>query len=1062
MTTAHEMPLSSAQSGVWFAHHLRPGSSVYNTGEYLDIPGPVDGELFERALRRVVDETESLRVRFTVGPDGPRQVLSPAPDWPMHHVDLTSAPDPRRAAEEWMRTDLSTPVELTRGPLFCQALFKIAPDRFLWYQRVHHIVVDGFSMSLLARRVAKTYTGLVAGSDRSGAAFGPLSLLLEDDSSYHASEQRERDRAFWTERLAGRPDPVSLASRSAPASDSFLRRTSSLSASAVAALRRAGQHAGSSWPTAMIAVIAAYLHRLSGERDVVLSMPVTGRMGSSGRTVPGMVANVVPLRLRVRPEHGLSALVRQTADEIGALREHQRYRSEDLRRELGRELGPGQSERALFGPVANIMSFYYHVEFAGLRATAHNLSNGPVEDLSISVYDRSDGTEPRVDFDANPALYSDAELTAHQERFLRFLDAVVTADPAQPIGRPDILTPGERHRTVVERNRTTHPLPPTTLPRAFAAVVARTPDATAVVFGDTVLSYAELNARANRLAHRLIAMGVRGESTVAVLMERSADVVVSVLAISKAGGAYVPLDTRSPVARLRLVMGETGAAVLLTHRAAGNPELSRDTPTVVVDSDPGLAEEPAVDPVVAPRPENLACVLYTSGSTGTPKGVALSHRNVASLTAQRCWRSEDGPRVLAHSPHAFDASTYEWWVPLLNGGQVVMAPPGELDLASYHRLIADHRVSALWLTAGLFRVIAEESPGCLAQVGEVWTGGDIVPADAVRRVLERCPDTAVIAGYGPTEATTFTTRSVLYPGRAVPDVVPIGRPMDNRRVYVLDETLSPVPPGVAGVLYIAGPGLARGYLNSPRWTAQQFLPCPFGGPGERMYRTGDVVRWNSDDELEFLGRADEQVKLHGFRIELGEIEAVLAEHPGVAQATVVAGPNASGDKRLIGYVVPTGGSGPDAASLREHIAAALPDYMVPSAFVTLDGFPLTRNGKIDRTALPVPDSAPAASAQRPGTPAEDAMCALFAEVLNRSPVGVDDGFFALGGDSLLATRLINRVRVRFGRELTLGALFQAPTPARLAEALDSAPDSAAVPDLARRTTAQTAITGSSS
>ncbi|MFI0977448.1 amino acid adenylation domain-containing protein [Streptomyces sp. NPDC021093] len=1049
-----DLPLTSAQSGIWFAHHLHADSPAYNTGEYFDIPGPIDPDLFERALRSVVDETDSLRVRFTPGADGPRQVVEPSPDWSMHRADLGSAPDPRAAAEEWMRTDLATPVDLTRGPLFRQALFRIAPDRFLWYQRVHHIVVDGFSMSLIARRVAKTYTGLVEGTHRAGSAFGPLDVLLSHDADYRASQQRARDREFWTDRLADRQDPVSPAGRSAAASGSFLRRTSSLPAPTMAALRSAAQHAGATWPVTVLATIAAYLHRVTGTRDVVLSMPVTGRTAPAERAVPGMVANVVPLRIRVDPEQGLTALIRQVADEIGESRDHQRYRGEDLRRDLGAD----EPQRVTFGPVANIMSFYYRLEFAGVRATAHNLSNGPVEDLSISVYDRSDGTEPRLDVDANPALYSEAELTAHQGRFLHFLETVA-AEPDRPLGSHDVLTPEERRRTVVEWNDTAHPFPSTTVPEAFAARVARTPGATAVTFGDTTLSYAELNARANQLAHRLVALGVRSEHRVAVLMERSVDVVVSVLAISKAGGAYVPLDTRSPAARLRDVLAGTGATVLLTHRATENHELACGTTDLVVDAaGSGLSGEPADDPCVPLRPDHLACVLYTSGSTGAPKGVALSHRNVLGMTADRCWRGDGPARVLAHSPHAFDASTFEWWVPLLNGGQVVMAPPGDLDLAAYQRLVVDHRISALWLTAGLFRVLAEESPGVLAGVSQVWTGGDIVPADAVRRVLDRCPDSVVVAGYGPTEATTFTTRSVLRPGLPVPDVVPIGRPMDNRRVYVLDESLSPVPPGVAGELYVAGAGVARGYLNRPRWTALHFVPCPFGEPGDRMYGTGDVVRWNPGGELEFLGRVDEQVKLRGFRIELGEIEAVLAGHPEVAQATVLAGRDTAGEKRLIGYVVPTGPKGLDVASLREHAAAVLPNYMVPTALVPLDGFPLTPRGKIDRSALPVPELTPPPSGSAPGSPAEQDMCALFAEVLGLPSVGVHDSFFALGGNSLLATRLVNRVRVRTGRELTLAALFQARTPALLAEAVDSAPEASAAPGPVRRSTARKEVT----
>ncbi|WP_197361309.1 non-ribosomal peptide synthetase, partial [Streptomyces clavuligerus] len=1076
-----ELPLSSAQSGIWFAHQLRPDSPAYNTAEYVDIPGPVDGELFERALRQVVDETESLRVRLTTGPAGPRQtVVTPLPPV-LHRADLSSAPDPRGAALEWMRADLSTPVDLVRGPLLRQALFRIGPDHHLWYNRVHHIVVDGFSMSLVARRVAKVYTRLAEGRDPGGPAFGPLGLLLAEDAAYHASEQRERDREFWAARLADRPDPVSLATRSAPASGEFLRRTGVLTAPALAALRRTGHGAGTGWPTAMIATIAGYLHRVSGERDLVLGMPVTGRAtglagpagpaGASGRTVPGMVANVLPLRLRVDPALGLSALVRQTAAEIDALRPHQRHRTEELRRRQGED----RPERLLPGPVANIMSFYCRLEFAGVPATAHNLSNGPVEDLSFSVYDRSDGTPVRFDLDANPALYTDAELAAHHERFLRFLDTA-GAEPDRPLGATDILTREERHRTLVAENRTEHPLPPTTLPRVFASRAARTPGATAVVLGDTALTYAELDARANRLAHRLIALGVRAESTVAVLMERSIDVVVSVLAISKAGGAYVPLDTRSPAARLRLVLERTGAAALLTHRATRDHGLAAGTavPTLMVDADADADAYPeadaeaeahpvAGDPAVPVHPDQLACVLYTSGSTGTPKGVALSHRNVLSLTAQRCWQESGsgpradapgpdvpgpggstatggGPRMLAHSPHAFDASTLEWWVPLLNGGQVVIAPPGDLDLAAYRRLLTGHRVDTVWLTAGLFRVVAEEDPGALTGLAQVWTGGDVVPPAAVRRVLDHCPDTAVIAGYGPTESATFTTRHVLRPDRAVPGTVPIGRPMDNRRVYILDRTLSPVPPGTAGELYIAGAGVARGYLGDPVRTARRFVPCPFGGPGERMYRTGDVVRRNPDGELEFVGRVDDQVKLHGFRIEPGEIETVLAAHPEVAQATVTVVRDPAGTARLIAHVVPVTGTEPGPAPLREHVAAALPDYMVPSAFVVLDRFPLTGRGKIDRAALPVPDTAPGAAPSDPGraTPAERAVCALFAEVLGLPSVGTDDGFFALGGTSLLATRLINRVRVRLGRELTLGALFQTPTPAGLAAALDAA------------------------
>ncbi|MCA1681713.1 MAG: amino acid adenylation domain-containing protein, partial [Actinobacteria bacterium] len=566
-----------------------------------------------------------------------------------------------------------------------------------------------------------------------------------------------------------------------------------------------------------------------------------------------------------------------------------------------------------------------------------------------------------------------------------------------------------------EWNDTHRGVPAGTVASLFAEQVGRSPHATAVVTDEVSLSYAELDARANRLAHRLVRFGVQPECSVGLLMERSVDLVVAELAVVKAGGAYLPLDVRAPAPRMRLLLAEAGASVLLTdHLWQATAQEIHGGHTILVDADAPLAEEPVEAPAVGVCPDNLAYVMYTSGSTGTPKGVAVRHRDVVALVFDQRFAGDAHRRVLLHSPLAFDASTYELWVPLLRGGQVVVAPPGELDTVSLRQVIVDHDVTGLWLTAGLFRVIAQDAPDCLARVREVWTGGDVVPAAMVRRVLDACPELVVVDGYGPTETTTFATSYRMSVSEPVPQTVPIGAPLDNMQVYVLDGGLRVVPVGVRGELYIAGAGLARGYLGRPGLTADRFVACPFGAPGERMYRTGDVVRWTTSGEVEFIGRADEQVKIRGFRIELGEIESVLASHPGVAQVAVIA-----------------------RASLREFLGQVLPDYMVPAAFAVLDELPLTRNGKLDRKALPVPEFGAAVGVGyvAPRTATEQVLAGIWAQVLRVGQVGVQDNFFELGGDSILSIQVVSRVRAA-GLWLTTKDVFLRQTIATLAAGME--------------------------
>ncbi|MGC4792161.1 amino acid adenylation domain-containing protein [Micromonospora sp. DT178] len=629
--------------------------------------------------------------------------------------------------------------------------------------------------------------------------------------------------------------------------------------------------------------------------------------------------------------------------------------------------------------------------------------------------------------------------TARQlvERLARVLRAVA-AQPDRRISQIPVLGREERERLL---GQGTGALPDPaafadrSLQDAFRRQAARTPEAVAVRCGDRSLTYRELDERSNRLAHRLRAAGVGPERPVATLLDRTVDLVVVLTAILKAGGFYVPLHHASPQDRMQWVLTECGADVLVTDevmRERGIPVAG----CVISIDDPDLTGFPATDPEVAGYRDQLAYVMYTSGSTGEPKGVAVTHGDVFELISDSIFTPGDHDRVLLLTPYEFDPSTYSFWYPLLHGGTAVIAPEADLTVERLARLMRRERITGVDVTAGLFRVMAEEYPKCFADVRVVITGGDVVSPVAVRRVLEHCPGLLVRSNYGPTETTLFATSAPWRRAEDVPTPVPIGRPLDGMCAYVLDPSLAPVPNGVVGDLYLAGSGLARGYLGRPDLTAERFVANPFGPAGTRMYHTGDRVRWTADGLLDFVGRADGQVKIRGFRIELSEIESVLAELPGVRQVAVSAREDQPGEKRLVAYVV---GDGDLDDALERQARRRLPEYMVPSAVVRLSRLPLTANNKVDHRALPAPALSPRGEIRPPRTTTEAVLCELFTDLLPVDRVGIDDNLFELGGHSLLATRLVSRIRAAFRCELAVRAVFEAPTPAGLAVLVDEAP-----------------------
>lgn len=1025
--------LTGAQTGIWFAQQLDPDNPIYNTAEYIEINGPVNIALFEEALRHVIKEAESLHVRFGENMDGPWQMINPSPDVQLHVIDVSSEPDPEKTALNWMKADLAKPVDLGYAPLFNEALFIAGPDRFFWYQRIHHIAIDGFGFSLIAQRVASTYTALIKGQTAKSRSFGSLQAILEEDTDYRGSEQYEKDRQFWLDRFADAPEVVSLADRAPRTSNSFLRHTAYLPPSDVNALKEAARYFSGSWHEVMIAVSAVYVHRMTGSEDVVLGLPMMGRIGSASLNVPAMVMNLLPLRLTVSSSMSFSELIQQISREIRSIRRHHKYRHEELRRDLKLI---GENHR-LFGPQINLMPFDYGLDFAGVRGTTHNLSAGPVDDLSINVYDRTDGSGLRIDVDANPEVYSESDIKLHQQRILQLLQTA-SAGEDMLIGQMELLLPEEKEKVISKWNETAKSEKLVSLQDMFEKQAVLTPERIALMCDDIQVNYRKLNEEANRLARLLIEKGIGPEQFVALALPRSPEMVASMLGVLKTGAAYLPLDPEFPADRISYMLEDAKPSCIITTEeiAASLPD-DLAVPELVLDQ--------AVTQEIIKRysPENQdvsvsldhpAYIIYTSGSTGRPKGVVVTQKSLSNflLSMQEAFSLGEEDRLLAVTTVAFDISALELYLPLISGAQIVIAKKETIrEPQALAQMIENFDINIMQATPTLWHALVTSEPEKLRGL-RVLVGGEALPSGLLQELQDlHCSVTNL---YGPTETTIWSAAAFLEEG--LKGVPPIGKPIWNTQVYVLDNGLQPVPPGVVGELYIAGTGLARGYFRRPDLTAERFVADPYGPPGTRMYRTGDQARWRADGSLDYIGRADHQIKIRGFRIELGEIDAVLANHPHIEQAAVVVREDQPGDKRLAAYVVADAAI--DTAELRRYMGASLPDYMVPSAFVEMDELPLTPNGKLDRKALPAPDFSTSVSDRAPRTPQEEILCDLFAEVLGLARVGIDDSFFELGGHSLLAARLMSRIREVMGAELGIAKLFDEPTVAGLAAHLDLA------------------------
>ncbi|MGA5417938.1 non-ribosomal peptide synthetase [Streptomyces pseudogriseolus] len=1044
------IPLSFAQRRMWLLHQLEQGAATYNISAAFRLTGSLDEAALGAAVRDVVDRHEILRTVYVTDDGGE----------PSSRILPTEEADPRLRVVEVASGDLAGAIDEAVAHRFDLAaelplravLFRVRPEEHVLVVVVHHIASDGSSSAPMMRDLIQAYT---ARRDGRAPRWEPLPVQYKEyarwerevlgdpsDPGSVAAAQIE----YWRGELDGVPQPLNLPfDRPRPAAANSEGDTIGLAVPAEVAngLQKLADERGATMSMVLQAALAVLLRKLGAGDDVTIGSPIAGRTDEALADLIGFFVNTQVLRADMSGNPAFTDLLAQVRDKALTAYEHQ-----DLPFDLLVEaVNPERS--AAYQPLFQVMFAWQSYQkpdlgIPGLQVTFEQaIPSTAMVDLFFSLTVDESGAL-RGDLQYATQLFDRASAEAIAARLVRVLEQLA-ADPGMRVGDVDVLDPAEREHLLAGVNAAGRAIPDATLVELFERQAARRTDAVAVTCEGTSLTYGELNARANRLARHLVARGVGPESLVGVCLERSAELVVALLAVLKAGGAYLPIDPDSPADRIAYIVEDAQPVLLVTTGTnATAQDLAHDLPLVHVDDDGAYAGQPDADLTDAERrgelrPAHPAYVIYTSGSTGRPKGVLIPHRNVVGLFAatEDFAFGADDVWTLFHS-YAFDFSVWELWGPLLHGGRLVVVPYDvSRSPADFLTLLARERVTVLNQTPSAFHQLAQadaEAPGQELALRHVVFGGEALDLGRLADWYARHADDApvLVNMYGITETTVHVTRIDLDEDSAARcRASVIGPAVPGLRAYVLDDSLKPVPAGVTGELYVAGYGLARGYHGRPGLTAGRFVACPYGEAGERMYRSGDLVRWSADGRLEYVGRADSQVKIRGFRIELGEIEHALASHPGVAQAVVLVREYQEGDKRLAGYVVPEPDAALDTAELTARLHERLPDYMVPSTLIQLSEIPLTSNGKLDRRALPAEDThAPAG--REPGNAFEERLCALFGELLGRDDVGVDDGFFALGGHSLLATRLSVRVRKEFGIDIPIRTIIKYPTVAELA------------------------------
>ena len=1050
-------PLSYGQQALWFTHQLAPQSWAYHMVFSARLRSEVDVSAVQQSFQILLRRHAALRTTYPLRQGNPSQWI--APDAQVNFASASLEAASWAAYQDRLLAEIRRPFDLERGPIMRVRLFSRSARDHLFVLVVHHIAIDFWSLGVLLSEFRELYPAVQAGTP---LPLPPLQVQYTDYVQWQrallAGAAGERLWAYWQQQLAGELPVLQLpVDRSRPPVQTYhgASQPFRLSESLTRNLHALAQREGVTLYMILLAAVQILLYRYTGQDDILVGSPMAGRNQPQFRQLVGYCVNVVVLRGNLSGNPAFRTFLGQVRHTVLDALRHADYPFPLLVQRL--QPARDASRSPLFQVSMALQTLVQQedllacfmpdtpasesIAFGSLVLEPYPLPQQEGQfDLTFEMAEVQASLGGMLQYNAD--LF-DATTIARMAQHFEIVIAAMAANLDQPVATCPLLTATERQQLLVEWNATATAYPrDACIHQLFEAQAECTPDAIAVVFADQQLSYRELNRRANQLGHYLRALGVGPDILVSLYIERSLELLVGILGILKAGGAYVPLDTAYPRGRVAFMMADTAAPVILTQSHLRDRLPDTEATVICVDTAwTRLATEPPENLTPCSRAEHLAYVMYTSGSTGQPKGICITHRSVNRLVQNTNFATFAREDVfLQYAPIAFDAATLELWGSLLNGGRLVMPPPGPLSLPALGQLIRSHHVTTLWLTAGLFHLMVDERLDDLRSVRQLLAGGDVLSPTHVKRALESLEGGTLINGYGPTENTTFTCCHVMTHASQVATPVPIGRPIANTQVYILDPHQQPVPIGVAGELCIAGDGLARGYHNRPDLTQECFVPNPFG-PG-RLYKTGDLARYRPDGTIEFLGRMDTQVKLRGFRIELGEIETVLAAHPAVREAVVAMREETPGSKQLIAYVAPETPDPALPATLRAFLQRQLPGYMIPTAVVLLDALPLTPNGKVDRHALPSPEPLRLASPGAmipPRTSQEERLAAIWSRVLDIEKISVHDNFFELGGHSMQAMQLTAQVAAALHLDVPVNILFSHPTIAKLSRALDGLP-----------------------
>jgi enterobactin synthetase component F len=1028
-------PLTIAQTSIVLDALYLPNSPVANTGDIAHIDGHIDTRLFAAACRQVVAETASIRASFHFREDSLVQKFLDLDDYVLEQRDYSASEQPEHSAQTWIEDNFWTPLPWNGFPLFHLVLIKIRDDRHVFLQKLHHGLADAIGRFLLFRRIACVYEALIQGVPPVPVETFSIPSRIAEETAYLGSDTYEADIAYWKTRFHVLPDPLVDADRSRTErirSGRSQSITFDIAPDAFSHLKATVTALGTSVPRLALALTYVAVSRLYGATDVVIGFPLHNRATETSKRSIDLSMTVMPFRVNLDSELTIAKLLKKIGAMLVADRRHSRFPFSSL----SHLTGQGQAGQSLFDIMVNYIPAMGDISLGGARISYNNYSAGFYSPWAIDIRETHDGQGAKLTVAFDPGLI-EFDAAARLAKSLNFLLTSPIDFARHTIGNVPIISNEERHHLLVELNCHDVPVPAdATLVSLCASQADRTPDAVAVTHGTQSITYAQLHAKAETLALRLLEAGVRQEDIVGVSLPRNIDLIVALLAIHKAGGAYLPLDPTLPAQRIAYMISDAQARLVVTTRA-----LAQHFPETLVNrfflDDPGLIASPscgARPPVcLAVHPDSLAYVIYTSGSTGSPKGVAVEHRSAANLILHQISQLE--PQDLAGSLFStslnFDVSVDEIFVSLASGGRLIMVE----NLLALPAAPAGHEVSILGAVPSVFDALLQIG-GFHPGVRLIRFAGEALPRSLVDRAFAIDPNVRIMNIYGPTEATVYTTFS--YIRSADRDPPPIGKGLWNIKLYVLDKNMEPLPKGAKGELYIGGTGVARGYLNKPELTAERFVKNPFGEG--RLYRTGDFVRWRKDGELDYLGRIDTQVKIDGLRIELGEIERQLESMAEIASAVAVVRPDDQGTKRIFAFAVSGDKANqPDISTVNNRLDGKLPKYMLPAAITWTETFPLTVSGKLDRNALSLPAWKSVERSHRgPTTRREASLLSMWKQVLKIPKIGIDDDFFDLGGTSLQAVMIFARIAQVYGLDLPAVTIVSAPTIARLAAFLKEA------------------------